>query len=121
LRAVDAQVAIGLELWQGVVALCFEEMPRYYTGGPAAVVEWRLSGPGGGRWQLVLDGERCVVVRDGRRDPDVSFEAEDRDFVAVCLGQADPRRLALRGRIRPRGNLLLAARAAGWFATPAAG
>ena len=115
---MDESVDIPLELWEGVVALCFEEMPRYYRGGQRAVIEWRLRGAAAGRWQLVLSGDECAVVRDGTQDADVAFEASDQDFVSVCLGRSDPRALALRGRIRPRGNLLLAARVPRWFDTP---
>ena len=113
-----SHVEVPLELWRGVVALCFAEMPRYYRGGGDAVIEWRLSGPGGGRWQLLLDPDSCEVVPDGTRDPDLRLSATDRDFVAVCLGHADPRRLALRRRIRARGSLLLAARMPRLFAPP---
>ena len=117
--AVDEVVEIPRDLWAAVVELCLWEMPRYYRGGQHAVVEWRLRGDASGRWQLVLTEDACEVVPDGTHAADVSFEASDRDFVSVCLGQADPRRLALRGRIRPRGNLLLAARVPRWFDTPA--
>ena len=115
------RVEIPVALWEAVVELCFSEMPGYYRGGADAVVEWRLRGRAAGRWQLVLDAESCEVHRDGPFAPDVCIEASDLDFVAVCLGEADPRRLALRGRIRPRGNLLLAARMSRWFAPPARG
>jgi predicted lipid carrier protein YhbT len=111
-------VSIPRELLAGVVELCFSEMPRHYRGGADAVVEWRLQGPAGGRWQLVLRAGRCEVHRGGDHRPDVSLEASDVDFVAVCLGQADPRRLALRRRIRARGNLLMAARMSRWFRPP---
>jgi predicted lipid carrier protein YhbT len=117
---VDETVEIPLPLWRGVVDLCFAEMPRYYVGSTDAVVEWCLSGRAEGRWQLVLRDGTCSVERDGGRRPDVRLEATDCDFVAVCLGQADPRRLALRRRIRARGNLLLAARVGGWFRPPGA-
>jgi predicted lipid carrier protein YhbT len=112
-------VRVPRDLLAGIVELCFSELPRHYVGDAHAVVEWRLSGPAGGRWQLVLRGERCTVEREGRHEPDVCMEAADLDFVAVCLGHADPRRLALRRRIRPRGNLLMAARMSRWFRPPA--
>ena len=111
-------VEIGFELWRGVVEMCFETMPDHYVGDADAVVEWRLEGRVSGRWQLVLRDGSCEVVRDGGQDPDVCLTISDEDFVAMCLGQADPRRLAVRRRLRPRGNLLLAARLGGWFRTP---
>ena len=113
-------VEIPLELWRGLVELCFTEMPNHYVGDGWAVVEWRLSGRAEGRWQLVLRGDSCQVVRDGDLHPDVCLRATDEDFVAICLGQADPRRLTMRRRLRPRGNLLVAARVAKWFRPPAA-
>ena len=111
-------VQVPVDLLRAMVDLCFSEMPGYYRGGGDAVVEWRLRGAAGGRWQLVLTRDHCEVHRDGPFAPDVRLEASDLDFVAVCLGEADPRRLALSGRIRPRGNLLLAARVSRWFAPP---
>jgi predicted lipid carrier protein YhbT len=119
-QEVPDTVAMPRELLVGVVELCFSEMPRYYRGGTDAVIEWRLEGPAGGRWQLVLRDGRCEVHREGGHRPDVQLEASTFDFVAVCLGQADPRRLALRRRIRARGNLLMAARMSRWFRPPQA-
>ena len=111
-------VEIPLELWRGMVAMCFETMPDHYVGDADAVVEWRLEGRVSGRWQLELSDGACRVVREGDRDPDVCLTVSDQDFVAVCLGQADPKRLTVRRRLRPRGNLLLAARLGGWFRAP---
>lgn len=112
------RVEIPAELWRSVVELCFTQMPSFYRGGADAVVEWRLRGVASGRWQLVLEPHRCEVHRDGTHPPDVCLEATDLDFVAICIGRANPRRLALQRRIRPRGNLLLAARLPRWFAQP---
>jgi len=112
-------VEIPLDLLEGMVALCFREMPRYFRGPADGVVEWRLRGPAGGRWQVVMDGERCEVQRGGRREPDVRLEVDDLDFVAVCLGRANPRKLALQRRLKPRGSLRLAARLQGLFDFPA--
>lgn len=113
-------VEIPLELWRGMVETCFRTMPDHYVGRAHAVVEWRLRGRVSGRWQVVLRGERCEVVPEGEHEPDVCLGVSDLDFVAVCLGHEDPRRLAMRRRLRPRGNLLLAARLGGFFRPPTA-
>jgi hypothetical protein len=57
-------------------------------------------------WHLVLNG-RATAHRGGAASPDLRLKVSLDDFVDVTAERADPRRLALRGRLRPRGDLRL--------------
>ncbi|MBA2631305.1 MAG: SCP2 sterol-binding domain-containing protein, partial [Thermoleophilaceae bacterium] len=52
----------------------------------------------------------------GRADrPTVTFRARFEDFVDVVAGREDPRRLAVRGRLRPSGDVRWLWRSRGMF------
>jgi hypothetical protein len=57
-------------------------------------------------WHLVLNG-RATAHRGAAASPDLRLKVSLDDFVDVTAQRADPRRLALRGRLRPRGDLRL--------------
>ena len=62
-------------------------------------------------WYLSLDNGNSAVARGRASEPSLSlrFRSFD-DFVDVGTGRADPRRLLLRRRLRPRGSMRLLAR-----------
>jgi ribonucleotide reductase beta subunit family protein with ferritin-like domain len=61
-------------------------------------------------WHIVVDNGSSRAVRGPAPRPDVRLGCTWEDWTAVVAGHADPRRLMLRRRIRPRGNLRALAR-----------
>jgi ribonucleotide reductase beta subunit family protein with ferritin-like domain len=57
-------------------------------------------------WHVVLNG-RATAHRGAAPSADLRIRVSLDDFVDVTAGRADPRKLALRGRLRPRGDLRL--------------
>ncbi len=95
----------------GDVALLFDGMRR--SANAAAVpagttIEWHFTDHE--PWHLVLapGASRAVAGRAAR--PNLRLRSSLQDFADVSAGRADPRRLLLRGRLRPRGDLRLLAR-----------
>jgi len=56
-------------------------------------------------WHLVVDNGTTRAARGVAESPRVRFQVSFEDWVDVVAGRTDPRRLALRGRFRPRGDL----------------
>jgi SCP-2 sterol transfer family protein len=71
---------------------------------PGATVQWDFTDHE--PWHLVL-GERAAARRGPAAAPDLRLRVSLDDFVDLTAGRADPRRLLLRGRLRPRGDLRL--------------
>lgn len=123
--APDARLELGMRrgplrtivLWQ-----IFTTMSRRCEAGrQEAVVEFRIRRPGGGavdRHRLVLERGRCTAVRGGGGEATVVLELDWVSFLRLAGGAAAPAGLLVRGRLRVRGSLLLAARLPGLLDIP---
>jgi hypothetical protein len=56
-------------------------------------------------WHVVVANGSTHAVRGPAADPTVRFQVAFQDWVDVVAGRTDPRKLIVRGRLRPRGNL----------------
>lgn len=124
--ATDEQLAAGLAVNRDLIlAEIFRRMPEQFdpkrAAGVDAVVEWRIlerEPEGHDSWHLVLRGGECRVQTGPAEDPAVVYEIGPVDFIRLVTGNASGPRLFLFGRLKIRGNLLLAARMPGFFRLP---
>lgn len=72
--------------------------------GVHARYQWDLSGPNGGQWWIeVIDG--TYKMGTGKiPDPNVTFIARDKDWVAICHDQLSGTWAYLVGRLKVRGD-----------------
>ncbi|MER7166865.1 SCP2 sterol-binding domain-containing protein [Micromonospora sp. NPDC000207] len=103
----------------------FVRMPHVFradrAGSLQAVVHWRIGDrPDGGSdtYQLVIDGGRCVVSEQPDREPALVLTIGAVDFLAVVTGNAHPVVLAMRGKLRSKGDLGLTAKFPTLFDNP---
>jgi hypothetical protein len=76
-----------------------------------AVVEFRITGRRDGgvdRYQLTLSDGRCQTSRGGGRKPALTLELEPVAFLRLVGGTASAQRLLLAGKLKLRGDLILA-------------
>ena len=100
-----------------------EEVDPARTADVDAVVEWEITGDGPDaedRWQLTVREGRCTCVRGGDAEPDVSFRIAPVDFVKLITGVGSGPKMFVFGRLRIRGDLMMAARIPTWFRIPTA-
>jgi hypothetical protein len=93
------------------VALLFDGMRRSAdaTAVPAGTtIQWDFTDHE--PWHLVLSPGASRAQAGRAVDPDLRLRTSLADFADVSAGRADARRLLLRGRLRPRGDLRLLAR-----------
>jgi len=55
-------------------------------------------------WHIVVDNGSTRAVRGPHSAPTARFEVRFEDWVDVVADRADPRKLMLRGKLRPRGD-----------------
>ncbi|HEX8065371.1 MAG TPA: SCP2 sterol-binding domain-containing protein [Thermoleophilaceae bacterium] len=125
-QADDEQIEEGLAtngdlILEGI----FTRWPEAFEPARAedvdAVVEWHvvLGGEGSDhRWQIAIRDGACTVERGGSADPDVTFRVGALEFVKLIAGVESGPRLFVFGKLKIRGNLMLAARFQGFFRTP---
>ena len=90
----------------------FERMPQTFIKEKAvglnAVVQFDITGEGGGRWiAAITDGE--LSVSEGERsDPNLTLTAGAEDYLAISTGRLSGQLAFMTGRIRAKGDLGLA-------------
>src|SRR6266566_2474089 len=76
--------------------------------GVHARYQWELSGPQGGEWWIDVNDGKFKMGRGKIDNPNVTFVAKDKDWVAVSNGQLGGTWAYLSGRLKIRGDQGLA-------------
>ena len=126
-EATDEQLEQGLrENREVLLGEIFRRMPEQFVperaAGIDAVIEWEITSPDGeaDTWQLTIRDGRCTCVRDGDARPDIAYRIGPVDFLKLIAGVEKGPKLFVFGRLRIRGNVMLAARMESWFRMPRA-
>jgi hypothetical protein len=88
------------------VALLFESVANGLDTGAArapGTIQWDFADHE--PWHVVVANGATRPARGSVENPTVRFQVSFDDWVDVVAGRTDPRKLMLRGRFRPRGNL----------------
>jgi putative sterol carrier protein len=127
-EATDEQLAEGMTTNRELIlSEIFTRMPEQFDRAKApdvtAVVEWQITdGPEGrtDRWQLTIKDGACTCAEGGDAEPDVTFTVAPVDFVKLIAGAESGPKMFVFGKLKIRGNLMLAARVQGFFRMPGA-
>jgi putative sterol carrier protein len=76
--------------------------------GVHARYQWDLSGPQGGQWWIDVDDGKYKMGKGKIDNPNVTFVAKDKDWVAVSNHQMGGIWAYLTGRLKIRGDQVLA-------------
>ena len=76
--------------------------------GVHARYQWDLSGPNGGEWWIEVNDGTYRMGRGKIPNPNVTFIASDKDWVAICHDQLSGTWAYLIGRLRVRGDQTVA-------------
>ena len=74
------------------------------TKGVHARYQWDLSGPNGGQWWIEVNDGTYKMGKGKIPDPNVTFIATDKDWVAICHDQLSGTWAYLSGRLKVRGD-----------------
>ena len=72
--------------------------------GVHARYQWDLSGPNGGQWWIEVNDGTYKMGKGTIPDPNVTFIARDKDWVAICHDQLSGTWAYLTGRLQIRGD-----------------
>jgi putative sterol carrier protein len=118
----DAEIEAGIKV-TGVdraLDLVFQGMVDHYlpakAGYKRAVVQWDFTTPEGPRcYQFISDRGRCYYQRGVSEKPNVTLSASLPNFLRIAAGQLNGIVALAKGKMKVRGNLLLARAHQGWF------
>jgi putative sterol carrier protein len=74
------------------------------------IFQFHISGPDGGDWYAVCQGDSCRVDRGVAENPDLRFNASDNTVVRLVEGRLSPAKALLLRKVKVKGNLALLAR-----------
>ena len=66
--------------------------------------QWDLSGPNGGQWWIEVNDGTYKMGKGKIHDPNVTFIAKDKDWVAICHDQLSGTWAYVTGRLKVRGD-----------------
>lgn len=72
--------------------------------GVHARYQWDLSGANGGQWWIEVNDGAYKMGKGKISDPNVTFIATDKDWVAICHDQLSGTWAYLTGRLKVRGD-----------------
>ncbi|MEY2492995.1 MAG: hypothetical protein QOH24_1946 [Verrucomicrobiota bacterium] len=76
--------------------------------GVHARYQWELSGPNGGQWWIEVNDGKFRMGRGRITNPDVTFIATDKDWIALSNGTLGGKWAFFTGRLKIRGSQTLA-------------
>ena len=90
----------------------FEQMPASFqpdaAAGLNAVIQFEITGEGGGTWRAVLENGALRIVEGGVPAPELVITASAKDYVDISTGALNEQLAFMTGRIRAKGNTRLA-------------
>jgi putative sterol carrier protein len=72
--------------------------------GVHARYQWDLSGPQGGQWWIDVEDGKYKMGKGKIDNPNVTFIATDKDWVAICHDQLSGTWAYFTGRLKVRGD-----------------
>lgn len=83
--------------------------------GVEAVIQYHLTGEGGGDWIITIQDGKCSVAPGIAEHPKMSMTADANDFRDVLLGKANGMQYFMTGKLRLAGDLNLAMKLTSFF------
>lgn len=87
------------------------------AAGMSAVINFDLSGDGGGDWAVIIRDQTCKVETVKATAPDLTLYAKARDIIDIFTGKLDATRALLFGKLRLDGDMRLAMKLVDLFDT----
>lgn len=92
------------------VKAVFDRMGGAFRADKAAgvdvVFQYKITGPGGGQWYVVVKDGACEVTQGERAKPTTTIIMSDEDFLALMQGKLNAMQAFTSGRLKIEGDLM---------------
>jgi hypothetical protein len=126
-RDGDLREALRGPFREVIIGEVFRRFPEYLDPSAAkdvdAVLKWKIGGRADGqhdRWMVELCDGGCTTGRELEAEPRVTFVLGAAEFLKLVTGNANPIGMFLSGKLRVKGDLMLAASLPRIFRIPSA-
>src|ERR1700722_15551655 len=98
----------------------FDLMPTRFNKDAAkglnAIYQFDLSGDGGGKWQVEIANDQCVVKEGAHPAPNITISMSAQDYLDMLAGKLNGQMAFMTGKLRIAGDMGLALRMQSIFA-----
>jgi len=96
-----------------------QEMPKIFrpekAKGVNAVIQFRLSGEGGGEWYATVKDGKCTVTEGVSDAAQGTVMMTAKDYAALATGKLGGMKAFLTGRVKTSGDFTLLQKMQAWF------
>ena len=108
---------------QEILDTIFEQLPSRFrpdrAGNTDAVIHWNITNPGGAdSYEVVISGGTCASGPTSDTDPKLVLTLSGADFLSLIAGTANPTMMFMTGKLKVKGDPMLAAGIANLFDFP---
>src|ERR1700681_996023 len=83
------------------------------AAGTDAVIQWEISGDGGGTWHAVIKDSTCSINQGPASNPDLTLQLALQDWFDMNEGKKTRQMLFMTGKLKLKGELALALKLGG--------
>jgi len=85
------------------------------SAGANAVIQYDVSGDGGGTWNAVIKDGTCVVKPGAGTNPNLTLQISSQDWLDMLSGKQSGQMLFMSGKLKVKGDMGLAMKLASMF------
>jgi putative sterol carrier protein len=97
----------------------FDAMPGRFRGdkaaGTTAVIQYDVSGEGGGTWHAVIKDGACSVNAGAATGPNLTLQIAAQDWLDMLTGKQSGQMLFMSGKLKVKGDMGLAMKLGSMF------
>ena len=98
----------------------FDQMSNRFkadrAAGTNAVIQYEISGDGGGTWHAVIKDGTCAVASGPGANPNLTLQMGAQDWLDMTSGKQNPQMLFMSGKLKLKGDMGLAMKLGSMFA-----
>ena len=87
----------------------FDAMPSRFRSdkatGTSAVIQYDVSGEGGGTWNAVIKDGACAVSPGAAQNPNLTLQISAQDWLDMLSGKQSGQMLFMSGKLKIKGDM----------------
>jgi putative sterol carrier protein len=97
----------------------FDAMPSRFrsdkAAGTSAVIQYDVSGEGGGTWNAVIKDGTCTLNQGPATNPNLTLQVAAQDWLDMLSGKQSGQMLFMSGKLKIKGDMGLAMKLGSMF------